>query len=61
MMLILRITALIQPVPKFIRVQMVGKSENKAVGRTKGGINTKIHTIVDGLGNPVAFFIFSRQ
>ena len=37
---------------------MVGKkSENKAVGRTKGGINTKIHAIVDGLGNPVAFLL----
>ena len=33
------------------------KSENKAVGRTKGGINTKIHAIVDGLGNPVAFLL----
>lgn len=43
---------------KFTRVQMVGKkSENKAVGRTKGGINTKIHAIVDGLGNPVAFLL----
>ena len=27
------------------------------VGRTKGGINTKIHAIVDGLGNPVAFLL----
>ena len=37
---------------------MVGeKTENKAVGRTKGGLNTKIHTIVDGLGNPVAFLL----
>ena len=33
------------------------KSENKAVGRTKGGLNTKIHAIVDGLGNPVAFLL----
>lgn len=37
---------------------MVGKkTENKAVGRTKGGLNTKIHAIVDGLGNPVVFFL----
>ena len=41
-----------------MRVLMVGKkSENKAVGRTKGGLNTKIHAIVDGLGNPVAFLL----
>jgi len=31
-----------------------GKTEDKAVGRTKGGLNTKLHAIVDGLGNPVA-------
>ena len=33
------------------------KTENKAIGRTKGGLNTKIHAIVDGLGNPVAFLL----
>ena len=33
------------------------KTGNKAVGRTKGGLNTKIHAIVDGLGNPVAFLL----
>lgn len=37
---------------------MVGKKrENKAIGLTKGGLNTKIHAIVDGLGNPVAFLL----
>ena len=37
---------------------MVGKkTENKAVGLTKGGLNTKINTIVDGLGNPIAFLL----
>ena len=34
-----------------------GKTENKAVGRTRGGLNTKLHAIVDGLGNPVAFLL----
>lgn len=33
------------------------KTGNKAVGRTKGGLNTKIHAIVDGLGNPVVFLL----
>lgn len=33
------------------------KADNKAVGRTKGGLNTKIHAMVDGLGNPVAFLL----
>ena len=33
------------------------KTEDKAVGRTKGGLNTKLHAIVDGLGNPVEFML----
>lgn len=33
------------------------KTENNVVGRTKGGLNTKIHVTVDGLGNPVAFLL----
>ena len=37
---------------------MVGKkAKNKAVGVSKGGRNTKIHTLVDGLGNPLAFLL----
>ena len=37
---------------------MVGKkTENKAVGRTRDGLNTKLHAIVDGLGNPVTFLL----
>ena len=35
------------------------KSENKAVGVSRGGRNTKIHTLVDGLGNPLAFLLSS--
>ena len=34
-----------------------GKTADKAVGRTRGGLNTKIHAVVDGLGNPVGFFL----
>ena len=30
---------------------------HKAVGRTRGGLNTKLHAIVDGLGNPVEFLL----
>ncbi|WP_418055081.1 transposase, partial [Pseudoflavonifractor phocaeensis] len=33
------------------------KTADKAVGRTRGGLNTKIHAIVDGLGNPVDFLL----
>ena len=35
-----------------------GKLADKAVGRTRGRLNTKLHSIVDGLGNPVEFMLF---
>ena len=55
--LILRISVLIRRTLRFMRALMVEKRENKAIGLTKGGLNTKIHAIVDGLGNPVAFLL----
>lgn len=33
------------------------KKENRAVGRSRGGLNTKIHTLVDALGNPLRFLL----
>lgn len=33
------------------------KTSDKAIGRTRGGLNTKLHAIVDGLGNPVTFLL----
>ena len=43
-----------------IKAPMVGKkSGNKAVGVSRGGRNTKIHALVDGLGNPLAFLLSS--
>ena len=35
------------------------KSENKALGISRGGRTTKIHALVDGLGNPLAFLFSS--
>ena len=35
------------------------KAEEKSVGMSRGGRNTKIHTLVDGLGNPLAFMLSS--
>ena len=41
-----------------MKVPMEGeKTADKAVGRTRGGLNTKLHAIVDGLGNPVEFML----
>ena len=34
-----------------------GKTTDKAAGQTRGGLNTKLHAIVDGLGNPVEFML----
>ena len=28
---------------------------NQAIGRSRGGLTTKIHMVVDALGNPLAF------
>lgn len=51
-----RTSALILLASKCITVQMVGeKTADKAVGCTKDGLNTKIHTVVDELGNPLYF------
>ena len=33
------------------------KTADKAIRRTRGGLNTKLYTIVDGLGNPVEFML----
>ena len=43
-----------------MRVQTaVKKTAEKAVGSSRGGKNTKIHALVDGLGNPLAFLLSS--
>lgn len=35
--------------------------EDQAIGRSKGGLSTKIHAMVDALGNPVSFFLTPGQ
>ena len=41
-----------------MKAQMAGKkTADKAVGRTRGGWNTKLHAVVDGLENPVEFLL----
>src|SRR5713226_4417770 len=35
--------------------------EDQAIGRRKGGLSTKIHTLVDALGNPLGFFLTPGQ
>jgi len=31
--------------------------ESQAIGRSRGGLSTKIHALVDALGNPIGFFL----
>src|SRR5215213_8808184 len=35
--------------------------EDQAIGRSKGGLTTKIHALVDALGNPVGFHLTGGQ
>lgn len=35
--------------------------EQEALGRSRGGFSTKIHALVDGLGNPLRFFLTGGQ
>ena len=37
------------------------KGVNQAIGRSRGGLTTKIHMIVDALGNPLAFTLTAGQ
>jgi len=37
------------------------KAGDQAIGRSRGGLSTKIHTLVDALGNPVGFFLTGGQ
>ena len=37
------------------------KAGDQAIGRSRGGLSTKIHTLVDALGNPVALFLSGGQ
>ena len=37
------------------------KDDDQAIGRSKGGLSTKIHALVDGLGNPLRFLLTPGQ
>ena len=36
-------------------------TQDQALGRSKGGFTTKIHVMVDALGNPLDFILTGRQ
>ena len=33
----------------------------RAIGRTKGGLNTKLHAVADAKGRPLSFFMTAGQ
>src|SRR5579863_5293760 len=35
--------------------------EDQAIGRSRGGLSTKIHALVDALGNPIGFCVTGGQ
>jgi transposase len=37
------------------------KDHDQAIGRSRGGLSTKIHALVDALGNPLAFLLTPGQ
>src|SRR5215469_11842856 len=37
------------------------KDDDQAIGRSKGGLSTKIHALVDALGNPLRFLLTPAQ
>jgi transposase len=37
------------------------KDENQAIGRSRGGLSTKIHALVDALGKPLALLLTPGQ
>jgi transposase len=37
------------------------KDDDQAIGRSKGGLSTKIHALVDALGNPLCFLLTQGQ
>ncbi len=38
-----------------------GAAQIQAIGRSRGGLSTKIHATVDGLGNPTGFYLTPGQ
>jgi transposase len=42
-------------------VQQKKRQNNEAMGKSRGGLSTKIHAAVDALGNPIRFILTAGQ
>ena len=49
----------IEPVPE--QKKDVDSSQNQSIGVSRGGRSTKIHAVVDGLGNPCVLMLTGGQ
>ncbi len=38
-----------------------GRGRGRQIGRTKGGMNTKLHAVADARGRPIGFFMSAGQ
>src|SRR3954471_5855626 len=47
--------------PACRRGRKKGVDDDQALGRSRGGFSTKIHILVDALGNPVEFILTGGQ
>ena len=47
--------------PTSIALALPKKDDDQAIGRSKGGLSTKIHALVDALGNPLRFLLTPGQ
>ncbi len=47
------------PVPPVLKKN--GTADDQALGRSRGGFSTKIHVVVDGLGNPLRIVLTAGQ
>ena len=47
--------------PQELKKNIVGHETDENLGRSRGGITSKIHCIVDSLGNPVDFVLTGGQ
>ncbi|XZE44555.1 transposase [Pirellulaceae bacterium SH467] len=52
-----------EPIDVLLVVEKRGPDEptDHALGRSRGGYSTKVHLLVDGIGNPLAFTITGGQ
>jgi transposase len=47
--------------PKSRGKPRVDDQRNRLIGRTKGGLNTKLHAVTDAKGRPLRFFMTAGQ